>query len=69
MTPKQIKQARHTLGLSLSQLAAMLGYQSDNPAGLRTMGAKLEDGRRTLRDPQRRLLDAYLSGYRPDDWP
>jgi hypothetical protein len=26
-------------------------------------------GRRPLMPAQRRLLQAYLSGYRPDDWP
>ena len=29
----------------------------------------LETGRRTIRPAQRRLIEAYLAGYRPQDWP
>ena len=36
---------------------------------LKIMGHKLENGGRPIREPQRRLVEAYLSGYRPDDWP
>ena len=47
----------------------MLGYQSESRDGLKIMGHKLENGGRPIREPQRRLVEAYLSGYRPDDWP
>ncbi len=66
MTPDQIKQARHQLGLTLTQLGEMLGYQGAN---IRVQMDDLETGRRPLRDCQRRLLVAYLEGYRPRDWP
>jgi hypothetical protein len=47
-------------------MAAMLGYEGQQ---LRSQQYDLEAGRRRIREPQRRLVEAYLSGYRPDDWP
>lgn len=44
----------------------MLGYQGGQR---RQMMHDLETGRRAIREPQRRLVEAYLSGYRPPDWP
>ena len=44
----------------------MLGYQGTQR---RQMQWDLENGRREIRDPQRRLIEAYLAGYRPEDWP
>jgi transcriptional regulator with XRE-family HTH domain len=66
MTPTQIKEARHTLGLTLDQMATMLGFVGEQR---RQMMWKLENGIREIRAPQRRLLEAYLAGYRPADWP
>ena len=66
MTPKQLARARQSLGLTLEQLATMLGYSG---VQRRQMGYDLETGRRPIREPQRRLIEAYLSGYRPSDWP
>lgn len=66
MTPKQLKKARLTLGLSLDQMALMLGYSGPRK---RHMQYSLENGLRTIREPQIRLARAYLDGYRPDDWP
>lgn len=66
MTPIEIHKARIRLGLTLAQMARMLGYQGEN---LRQMMFDLESGRRPVRDPQRRLAEAYLAGYRPPDWP
>lgn len=65
MTPDEIKAARHELGLTLWQCATLLGYTGDNR---RQMMDDLETGRRVLREPQRRLLEAYLEGYRSIDW-
>jgi hypothetical protein len=31
--------------------------------------ANVERGRNQMSDTAQRLLTAYLSGYRPDDWP
>lgn len=68
MTPKQLIAARLELGLTLEQMATMLGYSGRNR---RQMMWDLETGRggRIVREPQRRLIEAYLSGYRPPDWP
>ncbi len=66
MNDSDIKQARHKLGLTLDQMAMLLGYEG---AQRRQMQHDLETGRRRVREPQRRLVKAYLDGYRPDDWP
>lgn len=66
MTPKQLHEARHTLGLTLDQMARMIGYTGVHA---RQQMYDMERGERTIRDPQRRLVQAYLSGYRPPDWP
>jgi len=66
MTPADMKAARLKLGLTLEQMATVLGYTGSQR---RQMQYDLETGRREIRDPQRRLVEAYLSGYRPDDWP
>ena len=61
-----MEKARHQLGLTLEQMSTMLGYQG---VQRRQMQYDLETGRRKIREPQRRLVEAYLSGYRPADWP
>lgn len=66
MTPSQLANARQKLGLTLEQMATMLGYKG---AQRRQMQYDLETGRREIREPQRRLVEAYLAGYRPKDWP
>ena len=66
MTPQEMQQIRQSLGLSLSQWATLLGYEG---AHARTQAHDLETGRRPIREPQRRLAEAYRDGYRPRDWP
>jgi transcriptional regulator with XRE-family HTH domain len=66
MTPDKLARARKRLGLTLEQMATMLGYEG---VQRRQMQYDLETGRREIREPQRRLIEAYLSGYRPKDWP
>ena len=66
MTPSDLARARHRLGLTLDTMASMLGYEGPHK---RQMEHDLETGRRPVREPQRRLVEAYLSGYRPADWP
>lgn len=66
MTPSQLANARQKLGLTLEQMATMLGYKGVHR---RQMQHDLETGRREIREPQRRLVEAYLAGYRPADWP
>ena len=66
MTPEALKQARSNLGLTLEAMATMLGYKGNQR---RQMCYDLETGRRDIREPQRRLIEAYIDGYRPEDWP
>ena len=63
MTPQEIKAARKALGLTQAQLAQVMGY-SGTP-----YVSGLETGYRSISEQGRRLLQAYLSGYRPEDWP
>jgi transcriptional regulator with XRE-family HTH domain len=61
------KDARRKLGLSVNQMACMLGVQ---PLQIRRM--ELSPGKTTYRavqGPTARLMAAYLDGYRPRDWP
>lgn len=68
MTPREFRQARQTLGLSLDQMALMLGYGGEY-VNRKKQVHQLETGERPIREPVRRLMEAYLSGYRPGDWP
>lgn len=63
MTPTEFREARRKLGLSQSQLAAVLGYSG----GLRV--SLVERGERNAGAAVVRLMRAYLDGYRPEDWP
>lgn len=66
MTPDQLAKSRKKLGLTLEQCAQMLGYEGENA---KSQVHHLETGRREIRPAQRRLMEAYLAGWRPDDWP
>lgn len=66
MSPDQLARARKRLGLTLEQMADMLGYEGSQA---KSQVHHLETGRRQIRPAQRRLIEAYLDGYRPDDWP
>lgn len=66
MTPSQFSGARKRLGLTLEQMAEMLGYEGEQA---RSQVHHMETGRRDVRPRQRRLTEAYLAGYRPKDWP
>ena len=67
MTPVKIKKARLRLGLTVSQMAAMLETDAQT---IRRMEMSSEAS--TFREPaarMERLIRAYLDGHRPDDWP
>lgn len=67
MTPEQIKEARQSLGLTQAQLAALL---DTDPQTVRRMEQRQDAS--TFRKPAPRmvrLIQAYLRGDRPDDWP
>lgn len=68
MTPEQIRAARQRLGLSTSQMGAMLDINDT-----RTYRAyEAPETAAMHRSPPARflrLMRAYLDGYRPRDWP
>lgn len=66
MSLEEVREARRKLGLSLEEMASMLGYDGEHR---RQLMHRIEIGERALREPQRRLIEAYLDGYRPKDWP
>ncbi len=66
MTGKQLARARRKLGLTLTEMAYMLGYEGENA---RSQLHHMEMGRREIRPAQRRLVQLYLAGARPSDWP
>lgn len=60
------KEGRATLGLTQEQMGRLLGYSGQH---VRQMVYEIETGSKPLMPCQRRLLGAYLAGYRPSDWP
>ena len=67
MTPAELKEARHKLGLSVADLARLLDTDAQS---VRRM--EQSETANTFRKPSPRmvrLLDACLVGYRPPDWP
>ena len=67
MDGQDLKTARQTLGLSQHDMGLMLGYEDSKH--LRGQIHKMESGDKPVRECQRRLVEAYLTGYRPADWP
>ncbi len=67
MTPSDLKQARLTLGLTIHQLAILM---DTNDQTIRRM-ERDADAVTNRPPPSRmiRLLQAYLDGWRPSDWP
>jgi DNA-binding transcriptional regulator YiaG len=61
--PAEIRRCREALGLSQREFARVLGYAHYNRV------SALENGKETVSPAVARLIDAYMSGYRPDDWP
>ncbi len=67
MDHEAFKRARRKLGLSVNQMADMLGVQ---PLQVRRMELSPDkSSHRDVQGPVRRLVTAYLEGYRPKDWP
>jgi hypothetical protein len=63
MTPAQFREALQSLGLDQAAAVKMLGYSRQ---------ASISDictGKRNPSGAAVRLLQAYLNGYRPKDWP
>ena len=67
MTPTELKEARQSLGLSVSQLAEMLETDAQS---IRRMEMSQDCSTHRFPAPRmQRLIKAYVDGYRPDDWP
>lgn len=67
MTPEELNDARHELGLSQREMADMLDTDKQT---VRRM--EMDPSAQTAREPAPRmvrLIKAYIAGYRPDDWP
>lgn len=67
MTPDQFKEARRKLGLTQSQLAAIL---DTNPSTIRRW--EMRDARSTSRPPNpiaARVMRWMLDGFRPPEFP
>ena len=63
MTPTEIRAAREVLRLTQAQIAPLLGYGSQSRI------AEIEGGKKGVGASVIRLLQAYVDGYRPKDWP
>ena len=66
-TPMEFKTWRQELGLSVRELAQLLDTDERSIRSIET-----EEGFSTHRKPAPRmvrLMEAYLAGYRPVDWP
>lgn len=75
-TPDQFRQAQIDLGLSDRAMAAMLGFlkEDGSPNAQYVRRHKVRDPhaasyRGELKGAAARLLQAYLDGFRPADWP
>lgn len=66
MTPDEVWRARQALGLTQAQLALMLGFSVAGNPSARISNA--ENGT-PLSAARVRLLQLYLAGSRPPDWP
>jgi transcriptional regulator with XRE-family HTH domain len=63
MTPDKIREALQSLGLDQAEAVQMLGYKRQASI------SDLVTGKRNPSGAVVRLLQAYLAGYRPADWP
>ena len=61
--PNDVRACRHELGLTQKQLARLLGYKHYNRI------SAIENGKENISKAAVRLINAYLEGYRPPDWP
>jgi len=62
MTPQEFRAIRIDLGLTQQDLAVVMGYSS---AGR----VSIVENADTVPTQVGKLMEAYRSGYRPDNWP
>ena len=65
MNGEKITKAFRKLHLSYAELEILLGYKPQRGRMVRF----IENNERQLMPAQARLLEAYMAGYRPTDWP
>jgi transcriptional regulator with XRE-family HTH domain len=66
MTPEEFKAARQSFGLTQAEFAKLVGYEGKRGS---QVISDIERGRSALNETVSRLVQAYLDGWRPDDWP
>lgn len=66
MTPAEFSAALKSLGLSDPQAAALLHYTGKHR---RQQVYKMRTGAKPITPDKAAQVQAWLSGYRPDDWP
>lgn len=67
MIHAELKEARRALGLTQAQMARMLDTDSRSVRRLESHPDSLQH--RTPAPRMMRLIQAYLAGFRPPDWP
>ncbi|KZL10340.1 hypothetical protein PsAD2_03999 [Pseudovibrio axinellae] len=67
MTAETIRETRILFGFTAAQFGPLLGFKTS--ATIRSTVSALEGGRIAVSEPVTRLARAYISGYRPPDWP
>lgn len=67
MSPDEFRAARRRLGLSGSQMAAVLGVSHTQVRRMEMQPGR--ESHRPVNDTTAKLVEAYLAGYRPPDWP
>ncbi len=66
MTSEEFKEARHSLGLTLSELGHIL---STDPRTVRKWEAKQGTNARSPNPVAVRVMQWMLDGFRPPEWP
>lgn len=63
MTGAEVRDARKRLGLTQTQLAELMGMTGASYI------SRIEKDVQAIGSSSQRLVQAYLEGYRPKDWP
>ncbi|MEM7303883.1 MAG: hypothetical protein AAF468_22645 [Pseudomonadota bacterium] len=68
LSPSEFREAQDQLGLSDAQLARVLGYTDAVHVRRHKVSDTTRNSYRRVSAQTARLIQAYLDGYRPDDW-
>jgi len=61
--PQAVRDCRKKLGLTQREFSRLLGYSHYNRI------SAIENGKEPISKAAVRLIEAYMAGYRPKDWP